>query len=303
MKWVPVVTSTRLPPGSYTYRNIPCATACLDGAASIGTSASRNRSAARKQLLARVDEPRQVVQAPVAAGVVGGVDQLVGGDREAHPGALLAAVVVDDLLVGAEAELLLGEPAVGGDVRRQHVDVVDPLDRGAAVDVALGHVLEPRAQVLGRHVAVLLVEELEPVAVGVAELERGAVPVVALVPADAEPRGFDRRDAPLQRLRAPGPERRCGRGRAARTRSASGRTAGTRPSRAGTPTDPRCARSPSRTARRRTAGSPQGTASAARRGRCGRGRGSAQRVKWPSRPFRGGRRGRTTARRPAAWRA
>src|SRR5215472_17626763 len=34
MKCVPVVTSTRFPPGSYTYRNIPWATACLDGSAS-----------------------------------------------------------------------------------------------------------------------------------------------------------------------------------------------------------------------------------------------------------------------------
>ena len=42
-----------------------------------------------QQLLAGVDEPREVVQATAAAGVVGGVDQLVGGDREAHPRALL----------------------------------------------------------------------------------------------------------------------------------------------------------------------------------------------------------------------
>ena len=64
--------------------------------------------------------------------------------------------------------------------------MVDPLDRGAAVDVALRHVLQPGAQVLGRHVAILLVEELEAVAVGIAEPVGGAVPVVALVPADAE---------------------------------------------------------------------------------------------------------------------
>ena len=85
--------------------------------------------------------------------------------------------------------------------------MVDALDRGAAVDVALGHVFEPGAQVLGRHVAVLLVEDLEPVAVGIAELVGGAVPVVTVVPADPQPGRFDRRHSPLESLGAPGADR------------------------------------------------------------------------------------------------
>ena len=60
-----------------------------------------------QQLLARVDEPRQVVQPTAPAGVVGRVDQLVRGDREAHPRALFGAVVVDHLLVGAVARAAL----------------------------------------------------------------------------------------------------------------------------------------------------------------------------------------------------
>ena len=147
------------------------------------------------------------MQAAAAATVVGGVDQLVGGDRQAHPGALLGAVVVDHLLVGAVAEQFDGEAAVGGDVGGQDVDVVDALDRGATVDMALGHVLEPRAQMLGRNVTILLVEDLEAVAVGVGELVGGSVTVVPFVPPDPEPGRLDRAYPPLQGLRAPRPER------------------------------------------------------------------------------------------------
>ena len=148
------------------------------------------------------------MEAPVPACVVGGVDQLVGGDRQTHPGALLGAVVVDDLLVEPVAELVHREAPVGRHVRGQDIDVVDALDRGAAVDVALRHVLEPGAQVLGRDVGVLLEEELKPVPVGVVELVRGPVPVVALVPADTEPGRLDGGGAALKGRGAPGPERR-----------------------------------------------------------------------------------------------
>ena len=65
---------------------------------------------------------------------------------------------------------------------------------------------------------------------------------------------------------------------AAAPRSASGCSAGSRPSRAGRPTDPRAPPPPSRARRRRSAGSPPASVSAARRGRCGRRRGAARSV-------------------------
>jgi hypothetical protein len=145
-----------------------------------------------------------VVQAAVGAERVARVDQLVRGDRRAHPGAGLAAVVELDALVRAVAERVDAELAVGAHVGGEDVDVVEALDRAAAAGVAAGHVLERRAQVLRRVVALALVVELEPVAVGVAEAIRQAAPAVAVGPALARPGRLDRGDAPLERLRAPG---------------------------------------------------------------------------------------------------
>ena len=101
-------------------------------------------------LLARVDPEGDVVQAAVGAVRVARVDELVGGDRRAHPGAGLGAVVELDALVEPVAERVDAELAVGADIGGEEVDVVEALDRAAAAGVAAGHVLVRRAQVLGR---------------------------------------------------------------------------------------------------------------------------------------------------------
>ena len=85
--------------------------------------------------------------------------------------------------------------------------MVEPLDGRAAPDVALRLVPPRRPQVLGRHVALGLVVELEHVAVGIGEAVRGPVPEVAVDPARAEAGRLDRRHAPLERLGAPRPQR------------------------------------------------------------------------------------------------
>lgn len=113
------------------------------------------------------------MQPAAGAGVVGYIDQLVGGDREAQPCSGLDSAVEHHLLIEAEAEQVGGEAAVDGDIGRQHVDVVQALDRRAVIDVALGDVLEPRAQRLGRLISLGLVEQLHAVAVGVTELVGG----------------------------------------------------------------------------------------------------------------------------------
>ena len=135
------------------------------------------------------------------------VDELVRGDREAQPGARLGPVVELDPLVQAVAEHVLGERAVRADVRRQQVDVVEPLDRRAPADVALRLVPPRRPQVLGRLVALRLVVELEDVPVGVGEAVRPAVADVPVDPAEPEPRRLDGRHPPVERLGAPRPQR------------------------------------------------------------------------------------------------
>jgi hypothetical protein len=84
--------------------------------------------------------------------------------------------------------------------------VVESLDARAAAGVSLRLVAPRRLQVLGSDVSLGLVEELEPVAVGVLEPERGPVPDVAVDPAAAEAGLLDRRDTAFERLGAPGAE-------------------------------------------------------------------------------------------------
>ena len=160
-----------------------------------------------QHLLAGVDEERQVVQPASGAGVVGDVDELVRGDRQAHPCPDLAAVVGHDLLVKTESEDVLGEAPVDGDITREHVDMVEALDRGAAADIALGYVLERRPQMLGRLVALGLVVELEAMPVGIGERERWPVADVAVDPLAALSALLHRGDAALERPWAPGAER------------------------------------------------------------------------------------------------
>jgi hypothetical protein len=126
----------RLPPGSITYTKKPWATACLDGAASI-VDVGVDEQVGGAQHSSRVStQNARWCSRPCAACVLR-VDQLVGGDRRAHPGAGLAAVVELDPLVEPVAERLLGEDAVGADVGGEHVEVVEALDRAAATGVAL----------------------------------------------------------------------------------------------------------------------------------------------------------------------
>ena len=111
-------------------------------------------------LLAGVDPEREVVQAAAGAARVLDVDQLVGGDREAQPGAGLLAVVEPDALVVPVAENVGRERPAGGDVVGEQVDVVEALDRRAARRVALRLVAQRGLEVVGRDVALALPVQL-----------------------------------------------------------------------------------------------------------------------------------------------
>ncbi len=96
---------------------------------------------------------------------------------------------------------------VGGDVGGQQVDVIEALDRRSPPHVALGHVLQRRAQMVRRVVALGFEVDLEPMPVRVVELVGRAVAEVAVDPAQPEPGRLDRLGPPLERLRAPGAQR------------------------------------------------------------------------------------------------
>src|ERR1700722_4022307 len=148
-----------------------------------------------------------MVQAPVQARVVGAVDQLMRGDRQAHPGTGFAAVVIDDLLIQAEAKLLLGKSPVGSDVSGQDIHVVEPLDGGTAPDVALRDVLERRPELGWGLISLALVGQLQQMTVWGSEAVGGPMTMIAVDPAEAQTALLDCRHPSLQRLRAPRPDR------------------------------------------------------------------------------------------------
>src|SRR5262245_17775459 len=112
-------------------------------------------------LLARVDPEGQVMEPAARTVVVGDVDELVGGDRETEPRALLRSVVQLDALVQAVPQELLREHPARPDVGRQDVDVVEAFHGRAAADVPLRLVLPRRPKMLGSLVALRLVQQLE----------------------------------------------------------------------------------------------------------------------------------------------
>jgi len=163
-----------------------------------------------KELLARIDEPREVVQPGGrgrSSGVIGDVDQLVGRDRQAHPCARLLAAIEDHLLIQAEPQLLGREPAVGGDIGGEHVDVIDPLGplppgrRGAGARCAAADA-DARAARSGPARRTVRTDGRR-----IPELVGGAVAVIAVTPAVAEADRLDALDPSLQRLGAPRPDR------------------------------------------------------------------------------------------------
>ncbi len=74
----------------------------------------------------------------------------------------------------------------------------------AAAGIAVRLVLQRGLDLRRRRVALRLVEELDPVTVGVEEAVRGAVAEVAVEPLPGDAAGLQRRDPPLQRLGAVG---------------------------------------------------------------------------------------------------
>jgi hypothetical protein len=107
-----------------------------------------------------------------------------------------------DLFSDAGAERARDEIADRPDVRRQQVDVVDTAHARAAAVIALGQVLKRRPLGARRLVAAGLVIELEHMLVGIHESVGGAMPEIAVGPAEAATERLDRLDALRQRLRA-----------------------------------------------------------------------------------------------------
>ena len=98
--------------------------------------------------------------------------------------------------------MLLAEDAVLGGVDGEEVDVVEMAHADAAAGVALRLVLQRGPELRRRLVALGLVEELEAMAVGIEELYAGPWPRSPSSQRARDAGRLERRDAPLERLRA-----------------------------------------------------------------------------------------------------
>ena len=156
-----------------------------------------------QHVLSIVDPQREMVQPPMPALHVEHVRELMMNGARAHPGAELGRTLVeDDLLAQLEAQQVGGEAAVGRNVRRQQRQMVDPAHADAVTAVPLRLVLEHRAFGCRRLVALLFEVDFHRVAIGIVKAVGSAVPIIAVTPADAEPRRVERGRPPLEGGRA-----------------------------------------------------------------------------------------------------
>src|SRR5262245_42860444 len=153
-----------------------------------------------KHILARIEREGDVVQAALGAGVVARVGKIVALVGRRHPHAGFAAIVEHDLLGQLEAEIVLEEFAVGLDVNRKPVEMVNPANIDAARGKTLRLVLERGPEFRRSLVPLGFVIDLEIVAVRILEHERLAMAEIAIAPADVETGAFQRGSATLQRL-------------------------------------------------------------------------------------------------------
>ena len=138
-------------------------------------------------VLPLLDVEGDVVEPAARARLVQRVDELVRLRIGRQPDADLGAVVEQDLLRQPHAQVPLGEGAVLGGIDRKEVDVIEMTHADAAPGEAHRLVFEGGPELGGWLVALGLVEQLEPMAVGIEELVRPAVAEVTVEPLTPHP--------------------------------------------------------------------------------------------------------------------
>lgn len=136
------------------------------------------------------------------AGMVERIGEVVALVRHRQPHRGFTAVVEDDLLGEAAAEVILEELAVRFDVDGEAVEVIETADIDPARRKALRPGSSARVSAWRRLIPFGLVIELDDVAVGIAAAEGRPLSHVAVDPADVEAGALQRGDPALQRLLA-----------------------------------------------------------------------------------------------------
>ncbi len=137
-----------------------------------------------QHVLAAVQRVGEVVEAASGIGVIVRISEIIAlvGERDPHGG--FGAVVENDLLGQAAAEIILKENAIGPDVDRQAVEVVEPAHVDAARRIALGLVLQRRRIFRRRNIALRFIVELDDVAVGIMTAKGGPIAELVVDPAN-----------------------------------------------------------------------------------------------------------------------
>src|SRR5665213_3047252 len=97
-----------------------------------------------QDLLTAVDGVRHVMEAALGSGGVLRIGEVVALVGAGHPHRRFDACIQDDLLSEAESQVVLEELAIGLDIDRQAVPVIQASDVAAARRKALGLILERR---------------------------------------------------------------------------------------------------------------------------------------------------------------
>ena len=180
----------------------------------MGTSLSRKRSAARRHSSRVSTQKARWCRRPLRAVGVGGVDQLVRGDRHAQPGARLGAVVeLDALVAGGSRACSWAKTRLARTSAASTLMWSRRLTAAPRPDVALGLVLQRRPQVRrAARSARPRSSSSKTWPSGSVQRNAGPWPRSPSLQPTPRPASCDRRDAALERLRAPGAQGQHGRG-------------------------------------------------------------------------------------------
>src|SRR5882724_8700968 len=160
-----------------------------------------------QDFLAAVERVGDVMKAAGRIGVIVRIGEVVTLVRHRHPHRGFGAVVEHDLFGQPAAEIVFKKEAVGFDVDRETIEVIEPANVDAARGKPLRLIFQGGLEFGRRLVPLGLVIEFDDVTVRIAATKRRPLPHVALDPADVVSGPLERCDAALERLRASRPQR------------------------------------------------------------------------------------------------
>src|SRR5215469_18362890 len=155
----------------------------------------------QQHLFAAVDGISNVVQPSLYARLIARVGEVVALVRTRHPDGGFRAIVHDDLLGQTKAQVLFEELAVGFDIDRKSIPVIQPPHVDTTCGKFLCLVLEGGPLSRRRLIPLCFIVKLDPVSVRVLAKKRRAMRQIAFRPAYVEARSLEGVHPPFESLR------------------------------------------------------------------------------------------------------